>query len=148
MVLNGVERLWRDGYMAHGLLKVVSFLVGSVQTKTQGTFCEACASKRISNASLVTCMFGWWSLFGLCHTCHALASNGNAGDQPLVNLEICTHQAIYYSQRGDHANARIAARDAQAFAFAVKRQGKPSEQSRAEQIIPILNQVLAEPCMT
>ena len=127
---------------------VCSFILVTFTNNIQGTFCEACATERMARISTATCMFGWWSPYGLFLTGHALAENGRAGEQPLMNLEICTHQALYYSKLGDYPNARIAARDAKIFAFTVKKKGILADQHRAEQQIKVLSQLDAEPCMS
>ena len=100
--------------------QVVSYLIGSHKTNIWGVFCEECASKRLTKASLVTGVFGWMSVPGLFYSAHALGRNLTGGQQQnLINLEICTRQAVYYFSRGDRANARIAATDAHAFAGGV-----------------------------
>jgi len=126
--------------------QVVSYLIGSYKTNIWGVFCEECASKRLTKASLVTGVFGWMSVPGLFYSAHALGRNLTGGQQQnLINLEICTRQAVYYFSRGDRANARIAATDAQAFAGGVNEGWwNDDEKRRARELIPIIQEVLAK----
>lgn len=126
--------------------QVVSYLIGSYKTNIWGVFCEECASKRLTKASLVTGVFGWMSVPGLFYSAHALGRNLTGGQQQsLINLEICTRQAVYYFSRGDRANARIAATDAQAFAGGVNEGWwNDDEKRRARELIPIIREVLAK----
>lgn len=126
--------------------QVVSYLIGSYKTNIWGVFCEECASKRLTKASLVTGAFGWMSVPGLFYSAHALGRNLTGGQQQnLINLEICTRQAVYYFSRGDRANARIAATDAQAFAGGVNEGWwNDDEKRRARELIPIIQEVLAK----
>jgi hypothetical protein len=124
--------------------QVVSYLIGSYKTNIWGVFCEECAGKRLTKASLVTGVFGWMSVPGLFYSAHALGRNLTGGQQQnLINLEICTRQAVYYFSRGDQANARIAATDAQAFAGGVNEGWwNDDEKRRARELIPIIKEVL------
>jgi hypothetical protein len=126
--------------------QVVSYLIGSYKTNIWGVFCEACASKRLTKASIVTGVFGWMSVPGLFYSAHALGRNLTGGQQQnLINLEICTRQAVYYFSRGDRANARIAATDAQAFAGGVNEGWwNDDEKRRARELIPIIQEVLGK----
>jgi hypothetical protein len=126
--------------------QVVSYLIGSYKTNIWGVFCEACATKRLTKASLVTGVFGWMSVPGLFYSAHALGRNLTGGQQQnLINLEICTRQAVYYFSRGDRANARIAATDAQAFAGGVNEGWwNDDEKRRARELIPIIKEVLGK----
>jgi len=126
--------------------QVVSYLIGSHKTNIWGVFCEECASKRLTKASLVTGVFGWMSVPGLFYSAHALGRNLTGGQQQnLINLEICTRQAVYYFSRGDRANARIAATDAQAFAGGVSEGWwNDDEKRRARELIPIIQEVLGK----
>jgi hypothetical protein len=126
--------------------QVVSYLIGSYRTNIWGVFCEPCASKRLTKASLITGAFGWLSVPGVLFSAHALGRNLTGGQQQnLINLEISTRQAVYYFSRGDRANSRIAATDAQAFAGGVN-QGwwNDDEKRRAKELIPIINEVLGK----
>lgn len=126
--------------------QVVSYLIGSYKTNIWGVFCEACASKRLTKASLITGAFGWMSVPGMLYSAHALGRNLTGGQQQnLINLEICTRQAVYYFSRGDRANARIAATDAQAFAGGVNEGWwNDNEKRRARELIPIIKEVLGK----
>jgi hypothetical protein len=126
--------------------QVVSYLIGSYKTNIWGVFCEECASKRLTKASIVTGVFGWMSVPGLFYSAHALGRNLTGGQQQnLINLEICTRQAVYYFSRGDRANARIAATDAQAFAGGVNEGWwNDDEKRRARELIPIIQEVLGK----
>jgi hypothetical protein len=126
--------------------QVVSYLIGSYKTNIWGVFCEECASKRLTKASLVTGAFGWMSVPGLFYSAHALGRNLTGGQQQnLINLEICTRQAVYYFSRGDRVNARIAAADAQAFAGGVNEGWwNNDEKRRARELIPLIQEVLAK----
>lgn len=126
--------------------QVVSYLIGSYRTNIWGVFCEPCASKRLTKASLITGAFGWLSVPGVLFSAHALGRNLTGGQQQnLINLEICTRQAVYYFSRGDRANARIAATDAQAFAGGVNEGWwNDDEKRRARELIPIIKEVLGK----
>ena len=126
--------------------QVISYLIGSHKTNIWGVFCEGCASKRLTKASLVTGAFGWMSVPGLFFSAHALGRNLTGGQQQnLINLEICTRQAVYYLARGERANARIAATDAEVFAGGVNEGWwNDAEKRRARELIPIIKEVLAK----
>jgi hypothetical protein len=124
--------------------QVVSYLIGSHKTNIWGVFCEECATKRLTKASLITGAFGWLSVPGMLFSAHALGRNLTGGQkQNLINLEICTRQAVYYFTRGDRANARIAATDAQAFAGGVNEGWwNDAEKRRARELIPIIDEIM------
>jgi hypothetical protein len=126
--------------------QVVSYLIGSYKTNIWGVFCETCASKRLTKASLITGAFGWMSAPGLLYSAHALGRNLTGGKQEnLINLEICARQAVYYLMKGERANARIAATDARAFAGGVNEGWwNDNEKRRARELIPIIEKVLAQ----
>jgi hypothetical protein len=126
--------------------QVVSYLIGFYKTNIWGVFCEECASKRLTKASLVTVAFGWMSVPGLFYSAHALGRNLTGGQQQnLINLEIRTRQAVYYFNRGDRTNARIAATDAQASAGGVNEGWwNDEEKRRARELIPIVQEVLSK----
>jgi len=124
--------------------QVVSFLLGSHKTNIWGIFCEECASKRLNKASLITGAFGWMSVPGMFYTAHALGRNLTGGKKEnLINLEICTRQAVYYQIRGERANARIAAEDARGFAAEiVDGWWNDEEKRRARELKPIIDEIL------
>ena len=124
--------------------QVVSYLIGSYKTNIWGVFCEECASKRLTKASLITGAFGWLSVPGMLFSAHALGRNLAGGQkQNLINLEICTRQAVYYFTRGERANARIAATDARGFAGGVNEGWwNDQEKRRARELIPIIEEIL------
>jgi len=126
--------------------QVVSYLIGSYRTNIWGVFCEPCASKRLTKASLITGAFGWLSVPGVLFSAHALGRNLTGGQQQnLINLEICVRQAVYYFSIGERSNARIAATDAQAFAAGVNEGWwNDDEKRRARELIPIIQEVLSK----
>ena len=126
--------------------QVVSYLIGSYRTNIWGVFCEPCASKRLTKASLITGAFGWLSVPGVLFSAHALGRNLTGGQQQnLINLEICVRQAVYYFSIGERSNARIAATDAQAFAGGVNEGWwNDDEKRRARELIPIIQEVLSK----
>jgi hypothetical protein len=126
--------------------QVVSFLIGSRRKNIWGVFCEPCASKRLTKASLITGAFGWLSVPGMLFSAHALGRNLTGGQQQnLINLEICVRQAVYYLSIGERSNARIAATDAQAFAGGVNEGWwNDDEKRRARELIPIIQEVLSK----
>jgi len=126
--------------------QVVSYLIGSYRTNIWGVFCEPCASKRLTKASLITGAFGWLSVPGVLFSAHALGRNLTGGQQQnLINLEICVRQAVYYFSIGERSNARIAATDAQAFASGVNEGWwNDDEKRRARELIPIIQEVLGK----
>jgi hypothetical protein len=124
--------------------QVVSYIIGSHRTNIWGVFCEECASKRLTKASLITGAFGWMSVPGMLFSAHALGRNLTGGEkQNLINLEICTRQAVYYFLRGEMRNARIAAMDAREFAQGVAGGWwNDAEKRRARELRPIIEEVL------
>jgi hypothetical protein len=126
--------------------QVVSYLIGSYRTNIWGVFCEPCASKRLTKASLITGAFGWLSVPGVLFSAHALGRNLTGGQQQnLINLEICVRQAVYYFSIGERSNARIAATDSQAFAGGVNEGWwNDDEKRRARELIPIIQEVLSK----
>ena len=126
--------------------QVISYIIGSYRSNIWGVFCEECASKRLTKASLITGAVGWMSVPGILFSAHALGRNLTGGQQQnLINLEICTRQAVYYFTRGERANARIAATDAKTFAGGVNEGWwNDDEKRRARELIPIIEEVLAK----
>lgn len=124
--------------------QVVSFIFASHRTNIWGIFCEECATKRLTKATLITGAFGWMSAPGLIFTAHALGRNLTGGKKEnLINLEICLRQAVYYHLKGDKRNARVAATDAQAFAEGVSGGWwNDDEKRRAKELKPIIDEVL------
>lgn len=123
--------------------QVVSFILGSHRTNIWGVFCESCAQKRLTKASLVTGAFGWLSVPGMLFTAHALARNLTGGKREgAINMEICARQAVYYALRGDKSSARVAAKDALQFADGFWW-SKECEM-RAREIKGIMNRVVSE----
>lgn len=124
--------------------QVISYLIGSHKTNIWGVFCEECASKRLTKASLITGAFGWLSVPGVLFSAHALGRNLTGGQQGnMVNMEICTRQAVYYHMMGDRTKARLAATDGQAFAAEiVNGWWNDDEKRRARELAPILNEVM------
>ena len=126
--------------------QVVSYIIGSHKTNIWGVFCESCASKRLTKASVVTGLFGWMSVPGVVHSAFALGRNLTGGRQEnLINLEICTRQAVYYFTTGNKPNAKIAATDAKIFAMGVNNGWwNDNEKRRALELIPLIDEVLAK----
>lgn len=124
--------------------QVISYIFGSHKTNIWGVFCEECASKRLTKASLITGAFGWMSVPGMVLSAHALGRNLTGGQKAnMINMEICTRQAVYYFTIGQRNNARIAANDARAFANSIADGWfNDDEKRRARELLPILQQVL------
>lgn len=125
--------------------QVVSYLFGAHRSTIWGIFCDACASKRIRKASLITGAVGWLSTPGVFLSAYALVRNLTGGErQHLVNLEVSLRQAVYFAMRGDRLNASLAARDAQVFAEHIRKGfWNDNEKRRAREVAPIIEQVLA-----
>lgn len=121
--------------------QVVSYLIGSYRTNVWGVFCEDCAKRRLTKASIVTGVFGWMSVPGMFFSAHALARNLTGGKQEnSINMEICGRQALYYAMAGENSNARIAAVDGIEFAKAIW--WSEDAKKRAAEVRPILEDLL------
>lgn len=125
--------------------QVVSYIFGSHKTNIWGIFCEECATKRLTKASLITGAFGWMSAPGLLFSAHALGRNLTGGKKEnLINLEISVRQAVFFHLSGDRQNARLAANDARIFAEGVNGGWwNDDEKRRAKELKPIIDEVLA-----
>lgn len=123
--------------------QVISFLFGAHRTNIWGVFCEECAKKRLTKASIITGAVGWLSAPGILYSAHALGRNLTGGKQEAaINMEICARQAVYYAMRGDRAAARIAAKDALGFADGFWWSSE--SEKRAKEIQGMINQLLRE----
>jgi len=123
--------------------QVISFLLGAHKTNIWGVFCEECAKKRLTKASIITGAVGWLSAPGLLYSAHALGRNLTGGKQEAaINMEICARQAVYYAMKGEKAAARIAAKDALQFADGFWWSSE--SELRAKEIQKMINELLRQ----
>jgi hypothetical protein len=86
---------------------VVSNLVYAVRTADVGMFCARCARRSSLRASLVSALFGWWSLPGLFLTPASILKNARGGERPRgTDTWLLWNSALMYYARGDAAVAR------------------------------------------
>lgn len=93
---------------------VMSFLVVTRRSPTQGIFCSACAEKKAYRASAITWVFGWWGFpWGPIYSVQAIIANMLGGKQPPeVNARLTAYQAWYFASFGNMDVARAVAMDA------------------------------------
>ncbi|CAA7611683.1 conserved hypothetical protein [Candidatus Terasakiella magnetica] len=96
---------------------VRSFLVWAKTGRLEGIFCRACADRSAVRASIISWLWGWWSLPGLLLTPLALARNLLGGSKPRhENARILVRQGRAFLARGDMEIARSLAVQASRFA--------------------------------
>lgn len=123
--------------------QVVSFIFGAHRTNIWGVFCEECAKKRLTKASIITGAVGWLSAPGILYSAHALGRNLTGGKQEAaINMEICARQAVYYAMKGERAAARIAANSALEFADGFW--WSSDSEKRAKEVQGMIRQLLAQ----
>ncbi len=123
--------------------QVISFLFGAHRTNIWGVFCEECAKKRLTKASIITGTVGWLSAPGLFYSAHALGRNLTGGKQEAaINMEICARQAVYYAMKGERAASRIAANDA--LQFTDGYWWSSASEKRAKEIQGMIRQLLKD----
>lgn len=81
---------------------VVSNLIYAVRTADMGMFCAACARRSSLRASLVSALFGWWSLPGLLLTPSSIFKNAMGGDRPRgTDTWLMWNSALLHYAKGD-----------------------------------------------
>jgi len=102
---------------------VISLILRSERSVTQGVYCPKCAAKKSATATLITWFLGWWGFpWGLVWTITTLFSNGIGGMKPLdINAKLLAHQAYYFASIGKIALARAVAANALELALKINR---------------------------
>jgi len=96
---------------------VRSYLIWAKLGRLDGIFCRDCADHAAAKASIVSWLWGWWSLPGLILTPFALLANLFGGSKPRrENTRILLRQARAFLGRGDLVLARSLAEQADSFA--------------------------------
>lgn len=109
---------------------VRSFLVWAKTGRLEGIFCRACADRAAVRASIVTWLWGWWSLPGLLLTPLALLRNLFGGSKPKrENARILIRQGRAFVARGELELARSLAVQAARFAR------QPDDRARVEDLL-------------
>jgi hypothetical protein len=90
------------------LYEVASVILTTIRTPIQGIYCHTCADKRLLRATVITWLFGWWSLpWGPWYTIHALVHNLLGGSRPAdANARLLGYQARYFAAVGKMFLAR------------------------------------------
>ncbi|MCK5539199.1 MAG: J domain-containing protein [Bacteroidales bacterium] len=77
--------------------QVRSFIFVSTVDYIQGIFCPSCAQKKVIKPTLITWILGWWSIWGIINTLHALSINLLGGLKPREqNANILAYQAWFF----------------------------------------------------
>jgi curved DNA-binding protein CbpA len=86
---------------------VVSNLIYAVRTADVGMFCADCARRSSLRASLVSALFGWWSLPGLVLTPASIFRNAMGGERPRgTDTWLLWNSALLFYAKGDAPVAR------------------------------------------
>ena len=86
---------------------VVSNLVYAVRRPKMGMFCADCARKSALRASLVTSLFGWWSLPGMFLAPLAIYRNAAGGERPRgTDTMLLWTSALLFYNKGDGRTAK------------------------------------------
>ena len=109
---------------------VRSFLIWAKTGRLEGIFCRACADRTAVRASVISWLWGWWSLPGLLLTPLALLRNLFGGSKPKrENARILIRQGRAFLARGEAELAQSLAVQAARFART------PDDRARVEDLI-------------
>jgi DnaJ-domain-containing protein 1 len=87
---------------------VVSLLIATWRTPTQGIFCAACGRSAGLRASFLSGLLGWWGAWGLIWTPLSIFHNANGGERPAGSeARLLWYNAIAFLSQG-HANMAYA----------------------------------------
>jgi hypothetical protein len=94
---------------------VVSALVATFTTPTQGVYCARCARREAVRATLVTAIAGWWGFpWGPILTIREIVRNALGGERPKgAEQRMLWFNAIAFARRGDFVLAYGLARRVQ-----------------------------------
>lgn len=102
-------------YVAYHTVR--SFLIWAKTGRLEGIFCRVCADRTAVRASIITWLWGWWSLPGLLLVPLALLRNLFGGSKPRrENARILIRQGRAFLARGEMELARSLAMQASRFA--------------------------------
>ncbi|CCG41948.1 DnaJ domain-containing protein [Magnetospirillum molischianum] len=111
---------------------VRSYLIWVKLGHLDGIFCRDCADHAAAKASIVSWLWGWWSLPGLVLTPLALLANLFGGIKPRrENTRILLRQARAFLGRGDLVLARSLVEQAESFARSPEDQARIAALLRA-----------------
>jgi hypothetical protein len=114
---------------------VRSFGLWAKTGRLEGIFCRDCADHAAVRASILTWLWGWWSLPGLLLTPYALLVNLLGGHRPKrENTRILIRQARAFLGRGDLRLSRSLAEQALVFAREVEDRARIGVLLRATQV--------------
>lgn len=84
---------------------VISFVLGTVRTPTQGIFCARCARSKALRATAISAITGWWGIpWGPIWTILEGGKNAFGGyTSKAANENLLWHNAIAFSLRGDNS---------------------------------------------
>lgn len=109
---------------------VRSFLVWAKTGTVEGIFCRACADRAAVRASVITWLWGWWSLPGVLLAPLALLRNLLGGSKPRnENARLLIRQGRAFLGRGEVELARSLALQAQRFVRL------PDDRGRIEELL-------------
>ncbi|OAN52338.1 hypothetical protein A6A04_01195 [Paramagnetospirillum marisnigri] len=109
---------------------VRSYLVWAKTGRLEGIFCRACADRTAVKASIITWLWGWWSLPGLLLAPFALLGNLFGGSKPRrENARILIRQGRAFLARGELELARSLGLQAARFAKL------PDDRARVEDLL-------------
>lgn len=90
---------------------VVSALIATWRTPSQGIYCAACARSVAFRCSAISSVTGWWGVWGLIWTPKHIVENSLGGHQePIANVRLLWYNALAFLSQGNvkvaHALAR------------------------------------------
>ena len=115
-------------YVAYHLVR--SYLVWAKTSRLEGIFCRACADRAAVKASVITWLWGWWSIPGILLTPLALVRNLLGGSKPRhENARVLIRQGRAFLGRGELELARSLGLQARRFAH------MPDDRARVEDLL-------------
>lgn len=94
---------------------VVSVLVATWRTPTQGIYCSPCARRKAFRCSAISAAAGWWGVWGIIWTPISIIRNALGGEQPAGSgIRMLWYNALAFWSQGKlataHALAKMVAR--------------------------------------
>ncbi len=124
--------------------KVVSYILVTTRSGTQGVFCSDCAFKVAMKNSGLTWLFGWWGFpWGPIYSVPALIKNMLGGEKPAEqNAYLLAYQATYFFNKGNDKLAYAIANEALNYAIKFKKQS--GNQTEANDLINRINHIIQQ----